>query len=278
MSIAPQQKPNQPISAANITRKERVRLHQLGYKSADYNLMTREQIDAIIAAKTKKPGSAAYMNSSVNPLTGEPGDPLGGRYSDEAIEERNLNRPPPSGVSVTGDEFTRQAVKANIEAGQLAREGYQNPNLSSAYQGRDIPAHVITDEYTGRVVAGADQFDAVIIEYTEKNPGKRFRVINPNFPPTQGAEYQTVYDPKTRKPVEVAGGILGWMPEQIYQKSHVEPMRERSAAQNRQIAATGARESSVGTDAIDLGLSDEDAIYAPTKQPNFNAEVSPRRY
>jgi hypothetical protein len=136
-----------------------------------------------------------------------------------------------------------------IQARQVLADGEPRPG-SKAYQKKYSPAlpssmtdegiaartkgepvqsaYVITSEFTNEVLRGADPISIKLKQWADANPGKRFRFLNPNLPPTAGTQFEMVKDPKTGGQVTVGDLVLGWMPEEIYHESYRIPNYERS--------------------------------------------------
>ncbi len=102
-----------PAAEANtpLTLNESRGLNLLGWGKEHIAELTPERGREILAAKTLRPGSNAYLKKAINPLTGKPGIPLDSRFSDEAVSERAKSRPKPSGVVVELDEYTQKAIR-----------------------------------------------------------------------------------------------------------------------------------------------------------------------
>lgn len=196
----------------SLTRRQKAQLYNLGYKKADVEEMSPERATKIIETKAYKPGSQAYLKNALNPLNGTKGvERLVDRFSDEAIEARNAERLLATpGLEVTRDEFTGACLKAGEEK------------------------YLVKDDYTGGYTKGADRFSAILLEYADKNPGKRFRFIDPTLPPlAAGPEWQPIY--VNDKRVEVAGLYLAWMPEKVYDEGVRKPNHERLAGMDSRI-------------------------------------------
>jgi hypothetical protein len=178
----------------------------LGWKDADIVEMTVAGALTRLESRSAKPGSKAFLKNQTDPLTGTKGvNHLVGRYSDEEIEKRNAERPEPSGVQVTVDEFTNKCLAAGTEAFAM-------------------------NDYTGRVIKGADPLNAVLIEMQERFPGRRFRWMHPGEPPVMGPAWDPVYDTATGKRILNGELALSWMPETIYEEGRQKPNLERSRA------------------------------------------------
>lgn len=89
---------------------------------------------------------------------------------------------------------------------------------------------VITDEFTQQCLRGEDPIDDALKFYDERNPGKRFRFLNPGLELGNGG-FQMVRQQEGAPPVEQRGLVLGWMPESLYDEIHRKPQQARSAAQ-----------------------------------------------
>jgi hypothetical protein len=142
---------------------------------------------------------------------------------------------------------------------------------------------VIVSEYTGRLIKGNDPLDALLIEYAEANPGKRFRLINPDLPTVAGPQWDPITD-DAGKLVTEGGMILGWMPEEVYQDAYVKPNLERSANQMQKIkkAARDVLQEDGGVRAVEdedagVSLRDNDP-YAPMRQDSIQVRRSDTVY
>lgn len=182
------------------------RLNFLGWKDSDIAQMSLAEALGKIEKQLAKPGSKAFLKNQVNPLTGTKDvTSVVGKYANEEIEKRNAERPQPSGVQVSIDEFTNKCLQAGTEAFAM-------------------------DDYTGRVIKGADPLNAVLIEMAEKFPGRRFRWMHPNEPPVMGPAWDPVYDAESKKRILNGELALSWMPEEIYKEGREKPNLERSRA------------------------------------------------
>jgi hypothetical protein len=84
------------------------------------------------------------------------------------------------------------------------------------------------DDYTGRMIKGADPLNAVLIEMAERFPGRRFRWMHPKEPPVLGPAWDPVFDAESGKRVLNGELALSWMPEEIYREGREKPNLERS--------------------------------------------------
>jgi hypothetical protein len=189
-----------------LEKGQRAQLHMLGWKDADIVEMTVPQALAKLEARSAKPGSKAFLKTQKNPLTGTADvSNLVGKYSNEEIEKRNATRPESSGVQVTTDEFTNKCLQAGSEAFAM-------------------------NDYTGRVIKGADPLNAVLIEMQERFPGRRFRWMHPNEPPVMGPAWDPVYDSQSGKRILNGELALSWMPQEVYVEGREKPNLARSRA------------------------------------------------
>jgi hypothetical protein len=192
--------------APELTKGNRTRLRFLGWTNADVEAMPVADALAHIAASSAKPGSKAFLKQQVNPLTGTKDvSGLVGKWSDEEITARAEGRAPASGVQVTVDEFSNRCLQAGTEP-------------------------FVMDEYTGRVIKGADPLNAILIEMQERFPNRRFRWTHPKEPPVLGPGWDPVFDEKTGKRVLNGELALSWMPEDIYVEGRQKPQLDRSRA------------------------------------------------
>jgi hypothetical protein len=86
---------------------------------------------------------------------------------------------------------------------------------------------VTLDEYTQKCLEGKDPIDATLLDLQKRFPGNRFRAINPILPTVAGPQFQQVYDDRGQA-VKVGDLMVGFMPEEVYDRAYRRPNLERS--------------------------------------------------
>lgn len=132
---------------------------------------------------------------------------------------------------------------------------FSDEEIEKRNKGKAEPSNIFvqTDEYTQRSYRGDNPLDAVLLQYSEANPGRRYRLENPKLDPAAGPGWQPVYE--NGKRVEVAGMVLGWMPEDVYDESYRKPNALRSQQMTGEVS-NNPREDQ------DVSLKGEDARMA----------------
>src|SRR5271168_2472712 len=113
------EKPKKPL-----TEKELRSLKNQGYTKQEHiDALSVDGARRIIANKVYRPGSRAHAKNAIDPMTGQRGGLFKSldRFTDEAIEERNVGKAEPSGVSVALDEFENDCIRAAQEQNEINR-------------------------------------------------------------------------------------------------------------------------------------------------------------
>lgn len=194
-------------------------------------------------------------------------------YKNEHIESLSLD----GARQIIAQKTPRAGSKAHLDS---LPAGFQPPAslgdeaIAVRDEKRVQPSGVVVtlDEYTGRLVAGDNPIDSVLLDLEARFPGRRFRAINPDLPPPPGPQFQPVFDAQGKK-VTVADLEIGFMPEQVYQDFYVKQNAKRSAQMMGEI--TDTRPKSGDTASGDTSVAPGERAYAPvegkglTIQPNY---------
>lgn len=223
-----------------LTENERKKLHFLGYTNAHLTEFSLETARAIIANRSFRPGSKAYLqNVAINPLTGTVGldDAMIERISDEGIEARNATRPEPSGVEITRSEFTGQCLEM---------------------AGKPLV-------WNGEVISGSDPLNMELMRLEKKHPGFRFRWEHPRSPVTSGPKYQKYYDPDTGKELVNGELTMCFMTTEAWENGVNKPNLERGQKLTEAVKSNKSDQVKSDSESLDSGVlstGKSEAFYA----------------
>lgn len=96
---------------AELTRTQKNRMHALGYKAIDYADLSVEEVDTILASKTRRPGSKAKA-AAVAASIGMPGLPSAA--TDEGIAARQADKPLASAYVIRSDHESDLLARAAL--------------------------------------------------------------------------------------------------------------------------------------------------------------------
>lgn len=92
---------------AILTKQEISKLAALGYTKEHYGALPNSRAREIIAQKIYRPGSRAFNNAQ------PPDMRVSDSQTDDAIQERNADKPASSGIDIIVDEYTQRCVKGD---------------------------------------------------------------------------------------------------------------------------------------------------------------------
>ena len=266
-------------SKRDLTEDEKAQLVELGYNEDQIDRMPLAAAQAILAdaaeeAEQEQPSSAP-LRTQITAEAKKRLYKLG--YQDIHIARMSLTERTAILTNSTPRPGSEAAIKANSKL--MEQAGLPSPGTErfsdEAIEARNAKrpessgVRVITDEFTQACVRGEDPIDHMLIEWQEANPGKRFRLINPDLPMAPGPQFQPVYD-KDGKAVTQSGLTLGWMPEATYDREYRQPNLKRAKlmmGQIRETRATDEREE-------DLSLKPEDAAMVPLEKESITMRNS----
>lgn len=139
---------------------------------------------------------------------------------------------------------TRKPGSKTAAAKQPPSQGAAARSVSDAAVKSRAPADdaprasgVVTqlDEYTQKLIEGDDPIDAQLLELEGKFPGMRFRAINPLLSQVPGPQFQPVRDDEGKQ-ITVGDLVVGFMPEDVYDKAYRQPNFKRSKSMAGQAA------------------------------------------
>jgi hypothetical protein len=168
------------------------------------------------------------------------------------------------GKDIIAAQAYRPGSRAYNKAhGSPLPDKYTDEGIEATNRSRDEESdvYVVRDEYTQKCLRGEDPINQLLLEYEAANPGKRFRLINPDLPGVAGPQFQPVYDKKGER-VALADLQLGWMPDEVYVEEYQKPNLKRSRQMAGQIKLDGMDNSQAAKK------------YAPTEGDRMQARQS----
>lgn len=217
-----------------LAKGQKSQLHMLGYKLEDIIQFTVPEALAILATRSAKPGSKAWMKANAEKLAaaGLSIPPGMEAHSDEAIEERNSALPQASGVEVTRDEFTNQCLAAS------GVESYQMNEYTGQMTRSSDPLNEQLLAMEERFCVYKDGFDREGRSIKIRVPQRRFRWAHKDDPAEVGPKPEPVYDGRSEL-VRNGELFMVWMPADVWKEGRQEPQLARSRAMTGAIEKKG---------------------------------------